>query len=239
MAEIKHIQVDVKDPETGYLELTAVVAEVTKVTPKQGYALVGLRDFTGQEIQALIRGRQVPTQNDIGKVAVFALSGQTKGNHTNYSGFYNTKDEVPVQYKGKRPPAPASGATGSTGGGKQAGNIGRKSGGNRGFALSYAKDMVCAGAITVKQLQITAVLFNTYLDTGVWPLVKQPQQTTHQPDPPEQEIPETTGSFGTAGVGYDETGQDYKPAEESGAGPIKEPIQETQFSAGAFDECPF
>lgn len=212
MAEVRNIQVDVTDPTTNYLELTSVVAEITKVIPKQGYSLVAMRDYTGQEITALIRGRAQPGQGDVGKITTFALSGKTEGNQVKYSGFYNPKDEIPPQYQGKRPPVPAGETATNTSASKGS------SGNNRSFALSYTKDLACAGAITMKQLQGVATLFNTYLDTGKWP-TKAPQ---HQPAPvpqEEDEIPEvggdqTTFSGSTAGTGgFDQTYTDQGQAE--------------------------
>jgi len=199
MAEVRQIRVDQKDAETGYLELCPVVAELVKVISNQasqGYGLYNIRDFTGQEICVLLRGRGRPTQNDVGKIAVFAISGQTDGNKVKYSGFYNPKDEIPPQYQGKRPPQPA----GETAGGGGSRGVG-KSGGNRGFALSYAKDLACAGAISVKQLQYTATIFTAYLDTGEWPktYTAAPQEQAPVERPVEETIPEMgaeqTGGF--------------------------------------------
>jgi hypothetical protein len=224
--EVKHIQVDKTDPESGYLELTAVVAEITKVIRKQGYSLVALRDFVGQEITALTRGRAQPSQNDVGKVSVFMLSGQTKGDKVQYSGFYNPNDDIPPQYQGKRPPQPERSRTASeaTGGRKSSGN-------NRSFALSYVKDMVCSGVITLEQIPASVYKFNAYLDTGVWPLVEQPKQTQRPaqnrkpaPAPEEQEIPETTGTGG-----FDEQYNEEDQSQNAGA----------EFGEGSLNDVPF
>ena len=202
MAEVRHIQVDKTDPESGYLELAPVVAEITKVMPKQGYSLIGLRDFAGKEIVALIRGRERPGMNDMGKVAVFALSGKTDGNQVKYSGFYNPKEEIPPEYAGKRPPQPAGEAAGEAAGS----GGGRSAGGNRSFALSYAKDLTCAGAITIQQLPGTAIKFNAYLDTGSFGEQKQapPKKQAQRQRPTQEEdreIPETGGIQDGQGAG--------------------------------------
>jgi len=212
MAEVRNIQVDKQDQETGYLELTAVVAEIVKIVKAdQGYSLIGLRDFAGQEIVALIRGRVRPSRNDVGAVSVFMLSGQTKGNKVNYSGFYNPKDEIPPQYQGKRPPAPAesggSGGSGRGGGGSAGSGDAEKT---RSVVLSYAKDLACAGAIDIKQVPATALIFAAYVSTGKWPV----KQVQHQPAPqPEEdrEIPE---------MGQEQPGNfdDQYPQEQAEAG---------------------
>ncbi len=180
--EIKNILVDRDDSQTGYAQLSEVVAEITKVINKGTYVLVGLRDFSGQEITALIRGRTKPNQNDIGKVAVFKISGKSGNDGVRYSGFYNPNDPIPQQYAGKKP------VGGGAGGGVAKGNYdGSK---NRGVTLSYAKDLAVAGVITLKQLQVTASLFAQYVDTGQWPLRQGPVVE------PEREVPEADDLYG-------------------------------------------
>ncbi len=206
MAEVRHIQVDKTDPESGYLELAPVVAEITKVMPKQGYSLIGLRDFAGKEIVALIRGRERPGMNDMGKVAVFALSGKTDGDKVKYSGFYNPKEEIPPEYAGKRPPQP-EGKTAGGGGGRSTGGGEGDIQKTRSVVLSYAKDMACAGAITIQQIPATAIKFASYVTTGSFgeqkqaPPKKQAQRPVERPVEEDREIPETTG---TGGGGFDE-----------------------------------
>jgi hypothetical protein len=231
MAEVRHIQVDKTDPESGYLYLAPVVAEIVKIVKEgQGYNLVALRDFTGKEIVALIRGRERPGRNDVGNMAVFALSGQTKGDKVNYSGFYNPKEEIPPEYRGKRPPQPEGKTTGSERKGS-----GGSSGNNRSYALSYAKDLACAGAITIQQLPGTAIKFNTYLDTGSFGVQQAPPKAKPQPQrqrptqEEDREIPETSGTFGAnEGAGFDEQ---YPAGGGEPAG--------SEFTEGSLDDVPF
>lgn len=231
--EIKHIQVDKADQETGYLELTSVVAEVIKIVKADtGYSLIGLRDFTGAEIVALIRGKGRPTRNEVGTISVFMLSGQTKGNKVQYSGFYNPKDEIPAQYQGKRPPKPAEESSDSGRG--SGGRAGGSRDSNRGFALSYAKDLACAGAITMKQLQGVAVQFTTYLDTGSWGVQKEapvPAGAGRTAPPVEREAPITQPTLVENEI--------PEVVEEDQSRPVEESTP-TTYPEGAFgDDTPF
>jgi len=231
MAEFKHIQVDVPDEESGYLALTPVVAELVKVVqanPQKGYGLYNLRDYTGQELVVLIRGKVRPGQNDVGRVAVYSLSGETKqtkdGNKVNYSGFYNPKEEIPAQYVGKMPPKPAGEATGGGKGG------GGSKGSNRSFALSYAKDLACAGAIKITELPGVTIKFNRYLDTGSFEIIKAPaeRKPAQRPAPPvEREIPEM-GGF-QASPEDNEYAAAHGLVDETGGG----------FGEGSLDDVPF
>ena len=193
--EIRSIAVDQDDPQTGYAQLSTVVAEITKVIAKDNYVLVGLRDFAGQEITALIRGRSKPNQGNIGKIAVFKVSGKTGNDGVRYSGFYNPNDDIPAQYQGKRP------AGGGNGGGSKGGNSGGDVGKNRGVTLSYAKDLAIAGVISMKQLPATATIFAEYVATGTWP---SRQGSVVEP---ELEIPETDDPYAVGNYedgGYEE-----------------------------------
>ena len=241
MSTIRTIPVGVIDPATNYEQQVPVVAEVVKIVSNSnpGYSLVGLRDFDGTDFVALIRGRGKPTAANIGQVSVFMLAGKAGPKGTQYSGFYNPKDAIPQQYIGKRPPAPAGGqSTGSNTGGSTSSCCGSKSGSQRGFALSYAKDLVVAGAITVKQLPGVTRKFNTYLDTGTWPLVEDPRQTVQpiqQAPSVEQEIPEQ----GEAPYGYDQT--QSLPVQQT-LGQVQQPQQsefEQQYAKPGEEDVPF
>lgn len=203
MNNISDIRVDVKDPETGYGELATVVGEVTKIVKKaDGYNLVAITDFTGKEIVALIRGRSKPGDDVVGKVGVFKLSAERKDGEIKYSGFYNARDDIPQQYAGKRPPHAKSSSAGGGAGYDAPGK-------NRGFALAYAKDLVVAGVITMKQIGVTTMTFAGYLDTGNWPVKREPEPE------PEPEIPEYEE--------YEDNGYDDRTAPETEyAPPIKD-----------------
>lgn len=173
MNNFADIQIDVIDPQTNYGVNATVIAEIVKIVKvEQGYTIVALRDFTGVENTALIRGRSKPAYANINQVSVFVLSGKTGARGAKYSGFYNPQDQVPPEFAGKKPPAPAQGQgapAGQGGGGKSYDN-----GKNRGFALSYAKDLVVAGKVDIKLINACTDTFVAFLDTGKWPGVEQP-----------------------------------------------------------------
>lgn len=215
--EIRDIPIDVIDPTTNYGQLAPVVAVVTKIVKEaQGYTLIGIRDFVGLDVQALIRGQSKPTVRDIGKTICLTLSATTKGKYTNYSGFYNPSDQVPQQYVGKVPPAPTQTSTsgGSNGGqpagGKTGGSGYDAPGKNRGFALSYAKDLVVAGKAEIGQIGSLATVLATYLDTGKFPESQPAQPTTVREveQAVEQEIPEMDRAFTGEQPFFGETSQD-------------------------------
>ncbi len=182
--ELKDVQVDVIDQQSGYGVQCSVVAEIVKIVrSEQSYTIAGIRDFTGTETNVLIRGRTRPQVSMIGKVGVFKLAGATKGKYVNYSGFFNPTEEVPAQYQGKRPPRPSGGTQG--GGGKSSGgNVDPAK--NRGVSLSYAKDLAVAGKIDIKDIPMYAKAFTEYVATGVFPQ----KQVVPPTIPVEQEIPE-------------------------------------------------
>jgi hypothetical protein len=208
MSNFASIQIGVLQPGTNYGQNFPVVAEIVKIAKvEQGYTLVVLRDFSGVENTALIRGKVRPAYANIGQVSVFALAGKTSTRGVDYSGFYNPQEPVPPELAGKRPPAPPASS-----GQQVTGNGGtRASGGsdakNRSMALAYAKDLVVAGKIVFLDLAKYARSFARYLDTGEFKLapVQQaaPVQAGYAPQPQqapvqqaaqiEAEIPEMGG----------------------------------------------
>jgi hypothetical protein len=193
MYNFNDIPVDQIDPKTNYGQLVPVVAEVTKiVSQSQGYNIVGLRDFSGMEDKALVRGQVKPTLASIGQVIVLSLSATTKGQYTNYSGFYNPNDAVPQQFQGQRPPQaqPKQPAQARAGGGGRASG-GGDTGKNRSMTLAYAKDLAVAGRIEVDKIPTYTKAFLAFVETGTFPTKSRPVQS-FQPEP-EREIPEIGG----------------------------------------------
>jgi hypothetical protein len=232
---INTIPVDVIDPATTYGQQVPVVAEVVKIVKEaSSYSLVKIRDFTGKEIQTLIGGRTRPTLQHIGQVIVLQLSAVTKGQYTNYSGFYNPSDIVPQQYTGKRPPVPTGGqqATGS-GGTKTGGSF--DNGKNRGFAMSYAKDLVVAGVVTMKQLQITTLTIAEYLDTGKFP--GKPQAVAQPTFQPTTQIEQAVEQAAEREVGEVYAGVDTGPQ----AAPVETEFASQYGDTGGFaqEDTPF
>jgi len=208
------VQVDAVDPNSGYGQQSPVVAEVVKIVKSaQGYTLVAVRDFAGVENVVLVNGRTRPNPGDVGKIAVFKVSGKT-GNQgkVQYQGFYNPNDEIPAQYQGKRPPKQEG--TQQKAGGKSS------TGSNRAFALSYAKDLACAGVITMKQLKTTAIHFNEYMDTGRFPANQAPPTQA----PVEQEIPEAP---------------DYQQSVDDNTPPYVPETQNTEYAGAVEEDNPF
>ena len=171
--EIKNIPVDQMDAEGKYPQAVPVVAEIVKIirsTPT--YTLVGLLDFAGQEICALINGRTIPQYADVGRIAVFKLAAKTGQKGVQYSGFYNPNDEIPAKYRDKKPPKPQEETKGYD---KKAKTEQKGSSGNRSFALAYAKDCFVAGKVDYEGLKMLADQFDGWLSTGKWPQEKQQQ----------------------------------------------------------------
>ncbi len=205
----------------GYGVTAPLVAEIVGIKKETtGYNLVMLRDFTGEDKQVLINGRAKPGVANIGQIAVFALSATTKGKYINYAGFYNPTEAIPAQFAGKRPPVPNGGGGSATRGAGTGG--GCKSGGggcegkNRGFALSYAKDLVVAGAIQMADIASTTKTFDLYLTTGRFTPKAAPVQQPQQQQPVRQPVEQEIAEQGEAQYGGNQTNQAAaKPAAET------------------------
>jgi hypothetical protein len=191
MNNFADIQVDVKDAQGQYELRSPVIAEIVKIIKVEGnsYTIVALRDFTGVEKTALIRGKAKPTYAEIGQVKVLSLSAKTDPSRgVMYSGFYNPQDPIPPEFAGRRPPAPTNAAQGAQGGG---GKSSYDNGKNRGFALSYAKDLVVAGKVDITKITSCVDTFTAYLDTGNWPSAQPAQAPVQQQQaaPPTYQAP--------------------------------------------------
>jgi len=180
--------------EKGYPAGTDIPAEVVRIAQKaKGYHLVELRDFKGAQEVFLIRGKALPTEGDVGSVKMFNLQAETKDGKVKFSGFFNPNKDLPDGAKGKRPP-------------KLEGNARTQKGGvvdedkRRGVALSYAKDIVCAGVVGVNDIHRLADDFLHWLTTGEWEVKKT--RSVPVPEPEVEELNE--GTFESSFIEDDE-----------------------------------
>jgi hypothetical protein len=186
---INTIPVNVIDPGTNFARLVPVVAEVTKIVREEaGYSLVGIRDFAGKEVQVLIRGNARPTLQTIGQVVVFSLSATTKGQYTNYSGFYNPSEAIPQQFQGQHPPVLQKSSGGQQASGKSTSSPHTQGDSkNRSMTLAYAKDLAVANKIQVNEIPMYTKSFLAFVETGKFPTDQQAQP--EQPVQPNNALP--------------------------------------------------